>query len=115
MNALKRKLTAILSADVAGYSRLMREDEYATIKMLNAYRGTIDTLIRQHHGRVVDMPGDNILAEFGSVVDSVQAAVAIQRELKSESLPAERVASGSPLEGGIHIGKAPLGLMVYLF
>jgi class 3 adenylate cyclase len=78
----KRKLTAIFSADAAGYSRLMRQDEPATVQTLTAYREVISTLIKQHHGRVVDSPGDNVLAEFASVVDAVQSAVAIQRELK---------------------------------
>ena len=79
---VKRKLTAILSADVKEYSRLMREDELATVQTLKTYRELMTTLIRQHHGRVVDSPGDNILAEFASVVDAVQGAVAIQKELK---------------------------------
>ncbi len=81
---VKRKLSAILSADVKGYSRLMRDDEAATIRTLNAYREEMTNLIQQHHGRVVDSPGDNLLAEFASVVDGVQAAVAIQKEPSSE-------------------------------
>ena len=72
-----RKLTAILSADVAGYSRLMQEDEAATVKTLEAYKKIISDLVTQHRGRVVDSPGDNLLAEFASVVDAVQCAVAI--------------------------------------
>ena len=81
----KRKLAAILSADVKEYSRLMREDETATIRTLTAYRELMTTLIKQHHGRVVDMVGDNLLAEFASVVDAVQGAVAIQKEIKSRN------------------------------
>ena len=81
----KRKLAAILSADVKEYSRLMREDEAATIRILTAYREVMATLIKQHHGRVVDNVGDNLLAEFDSVVDAVQGAVAIQKELKSRN------------------------------
>ena len=77
-----RRLAAIMSADVKGYSRLMREDEAATVRILNAYREIMTELIRQHHGRVVDSAGDNLLAEFSSVVDAVQGAVAIQKELK---------------------------------
>ena len=73
----KRKLTAILSADVEGYSRLMAENEAATVKTLATYREVITSLIKQHRGRVVDSPGDNILAEFSSVVDAVQCAVAV--------------------------------------
>jgi len=79
---VKRKLTAILSADVKGYSRLMGEDEVGTIRTLNTYKELMANLIQHHHGRVVDTPGDNLLAEFGSVVDAVQCAVEIQKELK---------------------------------
>ena len=78
---VKRKLTAILSADVEGYSRLMVEDEVGTIRTLTAYRDAMTALILQHRGRVVDAPGDNLLAEFASVVDAVQCAVEIQREI----------------------------------
>src|SRR4030067_1638288 len=80
---VKRKLAAILSADVKGYSRLMGEDEVGTIRTLNAYKEMMANLIQQHHGRVVDAPGDNLLAEFASVVDAVQCAVEIQKELKT--------------------------------
>src|SRR6478672_1916163 len=79
---MERKLAAILSADVKGYSRLMGEDEEATIRTLTAYRTVMTTLITHHRGRVVDSPGDNLLAEFASAVDAVQGAVEIQRELK---------------------------------
>jgi len=78
---VKRKLTAILSADVAGYSRLMGEDDAATVRTLGEYREVIANYIIQYRGRVVDSPGDNLLAEFASVVDSVQCATEIQREL----------------------------------
>ncbi|NIS50134.1 MAG: hypothetical protein GWN67_03130, partial [Phycisphaerae bacterium] len=81
----KRKLTAILSADVEGYSRLMGEDEEATVRTLTAYREVLSTLIQQHNGRVIDSPGDNLLAEFASVVDAVQCAVAVQKEIKSRN------------------------------
>jgi class 3 adenylate cyclase len=89
---VKRKLTAILSADVEGYSRLMGEDEVWTIRTLTAYRDAMTELILQHRGRVVDAPGDNLLAEFASVVDAVQCAVEIQRELaeRNTELPDER-------------------------
>jgi adenylate cyclase len=76
--SMERKLTAILSADVKGYSRLMGEDEEATIRILTAYREIMTTLIQQQRGRVVDSPGDNLLAEFASVVDAVRCAVEIQ-------------------------------------
>ena len=89
---VKRKLTAILSADVKGYSRLMGEDEEATVRTLNAYKEVMTNLIQEHHGRVVDAPGDNVLAEFASVVDAVRCAVEIQRELKvrNADLPESR-------------------------
>ena len=74
---MERRLAAILSADVQGYSRLMHEDETATIQTLTAYRGLMASLIRQYRGRVVDDPGDNLLAEFPSVVEAVQCAVTI--------------------------------------
>ena len=89
---VKRKLTAILSADVKGYSRLMGEDEIGTIHTLNTYKEIMANLIQQHHGRVVDAPGDNVLAEFASVVDAVECAVEIQKELKTRNaeLPENR-------------------------
>jgi class 3 adenylate cyclase len=82
---MERKLMAIFSADVQGYSRLMGEDEGATIRTLTTYREVITTFIQQHRGRVVDSPGDNLLAEFASAVDAVQGALAIQRELRARN------------------------------
>ena len=82
---VKRKLTAILSADVKDYSRLMSEDEVATVVILKDYRRIMTALIKQYHGRVVDSPGDNLLADFSSVTDAVQCAVEIQNELKSRN------------------------------
>src|SRR4030042_3848832 len=82
---VKRKLTAILSADVKGYSRLMGEDEVGTIHTLNVYKEVMAGLIQHHNGRVVDAIGDNLLAEFASVVDAVQCAVEIQKELKTRN------------------------------
>ena len=81
----KRKLAAILSADAVGYSRLMAENETATVKTIATYREVISSLIKQHRGRVVDSPGDNILAEFSSVVDAVQCAVAVQNEFETRN------------------------------
>ncbi len=81
----KRKLSAILSADVVGYSRLMGEDEAATVQTLKAYREVMTSLIQEHRGRVVDSPGDNLLAEFGSVVDALDCAVKVQHELKAKN------------------------------
>ncbi len=66
---VERKLAAILSADVVGYSRLMAEDEAATIRTLTDYREEIAMRVRQHRGRVVDAPGDNLLAEFPTALD----------------------------------------------
>ena len=88
----KRKLTAVFSADVAGYSRLMGENETETVKTLEAHKEVLFSLIKQHRGRVVDSPGDNILAEFASVVDAVQCADAAQNELKARNadLPEKR-------------------------
>jgi adenylate cyclase len=82
---VKRKLTAILSADVKGYSRLMSEDEVTTVGTLKLYRKIMAKLIQQYNGRVVDSPGDNLLADFSSVTDSVQCAIEIQNELKSRN------------------------------
>ncbi len=88
----KRKLTAIFSADVKGYSRLMGEDEEATVRTITAYRQVITEVVQKHRGRVVASPGDNILAEFASVVDAVRSAVEIQEELKTRNaeLPENR-------------------------
>jgi len=88
----KRKLTSIFSADAVGYSRLMEDDEEATVRTLTSYREVIATLIKQHNGIIVDSPGDNILAEFVSVVDAVQCAVSVQNEInaRNEDLPENR-------------------------
>jgi adenylate cyclase len=88
---MTRRLAAILSADVAGYSRLMGADETATIRTLITYRDIIDALVQEHRGRVVNSPGDNLLAEFASVVDAVQCAMGIQRALsvQNRALPLE--------------------------
>jgi adenylate cyclase len=88
----KRKLTAILSADVEGYSRLMGEDDEATVRTITGYRKVINKVVQKYRGRVVDSPGDNILAEFASVMDAVSSAVEIQQELKTKNaeLPEDR-------------------------
>jgi TolB-like protein/class 3 adenylate cyclase/Tfp pilus assembly protein PilF len=87
-----RRLTAILSADVAGYSRLMHADETGTHGRLKACRGVVDPLISDHGGRIVGTAGDGLLAEFASVLDAVRAAVAIQRALgtRNRDLPADQ-------------------------
>ena len=86
---MERRLAAILSADVQGYSRLMYEDETATIRTLTAYRGLMASLIHQYRGRVVDDPGDNLLAEFPSVVEALRCASEVQAALhkQNESIP----------------------------
>ncbi len=88
----KRKLTAILSADVAGYSRLMGDNEVATVSTLKSHRKLITEKVQAFNGRVVDSPGDNILSEFRSIVDAVSCAVAIQEGLREENdeLPENR-------------------------
>jgi adenylate cyclase len=82
---MERKLTAILCADVYGYSRLMGQDDEATIRTLSAHRKIIDSLIAQHHGRFVNSAGDNVLAEFASVINAVQCGIDIQTVLKAEN------------------------------
>src|SRR6266852_5566157 len=82
---MERKLTAILCADVFGYSRLMGEREEATLRTLTSYRKLIDGFIQHHRGRFVNSAGDSVVAEFASVVDAVQCAVVIQTTLRAEN------------------------------
>jgi TolB-like protein/class 3 adenylate cyclase len=82
----RRKLVAILAADAVGYSRLMADDERATIETLNSYRKVFHDRVTAHDGRVVDSPGDALLAEFPSAVEGVQCAVEIQQELTRRNL-----------------------------
>jgi adenylate cyclase len=98
-----RKLRAILSADVKGYSLLMADDEAFTIHTLKEYRNIMSICIKQHAGRIVDNPGDNVLAEFASAVDAVQCAVEIQKKLKKEN---DRLVEDKRLEFriGVNIG-----------
>ena len=88
----KRKLTAILSADVKGYSRLMGTDEEATLRTLQEYKEVMASSIQHHRGRIVGTAGDSVLAEFASVVDAVQCAVEIQQVLRAKNalLPEDR-------------------------
>jgi adenylate cyclase len=81
-SGVRRKLSAILSADVKGYSRLMADDEAGTVETLKQYREVLASLIQAQHGRVVDDIGDNLLAEFTSVIDATQCAAAIQDALE---------------------------------
>jgi adenylate cyclase len=86
---VERKLTAILCADVHGYSRLMGGDEEATLVTLTAHRKIIDSLIERRHGRFVNSAGDSVLAEFASVIEAVNCAVDIQTGLKAENAKLE--------------------------
>lgn len=79
--AMNRKLTTILAADVVGYSELMAADEEATLGTLRAYRKVIDALVGKHNGRVFNTAGDAVLVEFGSAVEAVRCAVSIQEDL----------------------------------
>ena len=89
---LERRLATILSADVAGYSRLMGEHEEATVQALRGHRVVFDALLKQHHGRIFNTAGDAILAEFPSTVEAVRCATEIQSALqtRNEHLPPEQ-------------------------
>ncbi len=79
---MERRLAAILATDVVGYSRLIRADEEGTLAALKALRADlIDPKIAEHHGRIVKLMGDGMLAEFASVVDAVRAAIEAQRSI----------------------------------
>jgi len=87
-----RRLTAIVSADATGYSRLMGDDDLETVRTLKDCRRLITETVVSHGGRVVDSPGDNLLAEYPSVVDAVTGSLAIQEKLAeyNRRLPAQR-------------------------
>src|ERR1700726_4961166 len=91
-STLTRRLATILSADVAGYSRMMGEHEEATVQTLRGHRAVFDALLKQHHGRVFNTAGDAILAEFPSAVEAVRCATEIQSALRTrnEHLPPDR-------------------------
>ena len=103
MPDVERKLAAILSADVVGYSRLMAEDEAATIRTLGDYREQVEVLVRQHRGRVADFTGDNFLAEFPTALDAVRTAAEIQRVIRARNadLPEDR---RMEFRIGVHLG-----------
>lgn len=92
---VERRLTAILAADVAGYSRLVGEDEEGTLAHLKGHRrALVDPQLAKHRGRIVKTTGDGMLAEFASVVDALRCAVEIQRgmaERNSALAPARRI------------------------
>lgn len=100
---VKRKLTTIFCADVVGYSRLMGVDEPGTLKRLKSCRELMAGFIEHHHGRVVSWSGDAVLADFSSVVESLQCAIEVQRELKARN---ETVAHAERMEFriGINLG-----------
>ena len=85
----RRKLAAILSADVVGYSRMMAENEAATVETLKSYRDIIARLVVRRGGRVVNAPGDAFLAEFPSAVEAVQAAIEIQKSVEGHNIELE--------------------------
>ena len=90
---VERRLVAILAADVVGYSHLVEMDEAGTLAALKALRReVIDPLLAEHHGRIVKLMGDGALAEFGSVVDAVACAVAVQKDVadRQDGVPPER-------------------------
>jgi class 3 adenylate cyclase len=89
---MQRRLATILSADVAGYSRLIGDNEEETVKALRGHRAVFDSLLKQHHGRVFNTAGDAILAEFPSAVEAVRCATEIQSALqtRNEHLPPEQ-------------------------
>jgi adenylate cyclase len=99
----EHRLAAIVSADVADYSRLMAEDEATTIRTLTDYREEVGMLVRQHRGRLVDFTGDNFLAEFPTALDATHCAVEMQRVLaaRNADLPSER---RMQFRIGIHLG-----------
>ncbi|MBI2532022.1 MAG: hypothetical protein HYW03_07360 [Deltaproteobacteria bacterium] len=117
---LRKRLMAILVADVAGYSRLMAGDELATVASLDAARSVFRTQIESHQGRVIDMAGDSVLAVFETAAGAVTAALAIQQELAavSSSIPEERrmratarcMATGSTSQHGLKDWPSPEGL-----
>jgi adenylate cyclase len=102
-DALERRLAAILSADAVGYSRLMGQDDVATVRALGAHRRRIERLIETFRGRLVDAPGDNLLAEFPSAIGSARCAIEIQRAIaeENEALDPER---RMLFRIGIHVG-----------
>lgn len=103
LDSLDRRLTAVLSADAVGYSRLMAEDDEATVRTLQEHRRRIERLVDTFRGRVVDAPGDNLLAEFPSAIGSVRCALEIQRTLAAEN---EKLSDDRrmPFRIGIHLG-----------
>lgn len=85
MSQVQRKLTTILAADAAGYSSVMEADEVRTLSDLRAARAVFSQFIARHHGRIANTAGDGLIAEFPSVVEAVQCAIEVQRELDANT------------------------------
>jgi adenylate cyclase len=98
MSHVQRKLTTILAADADGYSRVMEADEVGTLGALRAARGVFSRFIERHHGRIANTAGDGLIAEFPSVVEAVQCAIEVQRELAADAQ------SGLRFRIGVHLG-----------
>ena len=100
---VERRLAAIFAADVAGYSRLMEQDEVGTLRTLTAYREIMDRLISEHGGRIANTAGDSVLAEFPSAVDAVRCAATVQAELAQDGgdVPFDR---RFQFRIGVHVG-----------
>ena len=94
----QRRLAAVLAADVAGYTRLMREAEEPTLQTLTEYREIIDGLIARHDGRVFGTAGDSVVAEFGSAVEGVRVSISIQEKLKTRNA---ELAEGQTRRGNV--------------
>jgi TolB-like protein/class 3 adenylate cyclase/Tfp pilus assembly protein PilF len=90
--SIQRRLAAILAADIAGYSRLMHEDEAATVRDLKAHQSVVLPLVGRHGGRIIDTAGDGIMAEFPSVVGATECAVEIQTVMaqRNDGVPESR-------------------------
>src|SRR5690606_5483348 len=95
---VQRKLTTILAADADGYSRVMEADEVGTLGALRAARGVFSRFIERHHGRIANTAGDGLIAEFPSVVEAVQCAIEVQRELTADAQ------NGLKFRIGVHLG-----------
>ena len=98
-----RRLAAIFAADIAGYSRLVSQDEAGTLRALSAAREIMDRLIQEHGGRIANTAGDSVLAEFPSAVDAVQCAVAVQEKL-AEGRTGEPEDRRLQFRIGVHVG-----------
>ena len=98
---VERKLTTILAADVAGYSRLMGADEVGTLRQLSSCRAVMDGLIAAHRGRIFNTAGDSVVADFASAVNAVECAVAVQktRARRTRTSPIDLSGAGSDQSG----------------